>query len=93
MVGVEDLADPEDEALVRALVEEHVARTGSLRGRCVLSAWAEVRARFKKVIPTEYKRVLEARRLAEALPATGTAPFGAPRASDSARHLKLLKRP
>jgi glutamate synthase (NADPH/NADH) large chain len=57
MIGVEAL-DADDETRVRALVEEHVARTGSARGAALLAAWADARARFKKVIPTEYKRVL-----------------------------------
>jgi glutamate synthase (NADPH/NADH) large chain len=57
MIGVEAL-DADDEARVRALVEEHVARTGSVRGAELLAGWADARARFKKVIPTEYKRVL-----------------------------------
>ena len=35
------------------------------RRRSSSHAWSDVRARFKKVIPTEYKRVLEQQRLAE----------------------------
>ena len=57
-------ARADDEARVLALIEEHVARTGSVRGEDLLARWSEVRARFKKVIPTEYKRVLEQQRLA-----------------------------
>ena len=53
--------DGGDETAQRALVEEHVTRTGSARGTDLLARWAEVRARFVKVIPTEYKRVLEQR--------------------------------
>ena len=86
MVGVEAL-DADDEARIQALVEEHVARTGSVRGTDVLARWSEVRARFKKVIPTEYKRVLEQQRTAAA---AATAPVAVP-ASDSQRRLKLVK--
>ena len=65
VVGVAD-----DEALVlgldpsdaprslRSLVEEHVARTGSVRGKEILASWADIATKIKKVIPTEYKRVL-----------------------------------
>ncbi len=64
MVEIEPL-DGGDEAVLRALVEEHVTRTGSARGADLLARWAELRARFVKVIPTEYRRIL-AQRAAEA---------------------------
>jgi glutamate synthase (NADPH/NADH) large chain len=93
MVGIEAL-DVEDESRVVALVEEHVARTQSVRGAELLARWNEVRARFKKVIPTEYKRVLEQQRLAAgvggAVAATSTSVPPA-RPSEPARHLKLVK--
>jgi len=50
--------DDEDDASARALVEEHVARTQSAKGRALIAAWREARARFVKVLPAEYKRVL-----------------------------------
>jgi glutamate synthase domain-containing protein 3 len=80
MIGIEQL-EVDDEARVSALLEEHVARTGSVRGADVLARWSEMRARFKKVIPTEYKRVLEQQRQAAAVPP----------APSSHVHLKLVK--
>jgi glutamate synthase domain-containing protein 3 len=77
MVGVEAL-DPDDEARLFALLEEHVARTKSVLGADLLARWPAVRGRFKKVIPTEYKRVLEQQKLAA-------------RPSEGARHLKLVQ--
>jgi glutamate synthase domain-containing protein 2/glutamate synthase domain-containing protein 1/glutamate synthase domain-containing protein 3 len=56
-------ADDEDE--VRALISEHAQRTGSLVARNVLAAWERERARFVKVMPRDYKRVLEERARAE----------------------------
>ncbi|MBI5719908.1 MAG: glutamate synthase subunit alpha [Burkholderiales bacterium] len=47
-----------DEALLKKLVEEHHRWTGSLRAREILDNWAASRARFVKVLPHEYKRVL-----------------------------------
>jgi glutamate synthase (NADPH/NADH) large chain len=102
MIGVEPLVDLDDEARVRALVEEHVARTGSVRGNDLLARWNEVRGRFKKVIPTEYKRVLEQQRQTALANAAGgsdagaaaavAAPVPAARPSDPGRtHLKLVK--
>ena len=61
MVELEALAD-EDEWLVRGLVEDHVRFTASARGGKLLANWDHVRRSFVKVIPTDYKRVLEARR-------------------------------
>jgi glutamate synthase (NADPH/NADH) large chain len=58
MVDLESLA-PEDEALVRALIEEHAEHTRSARGKYVLSTWAK--RHFVKVMPHEWRRVLQAR--------------------------------
>jgi len=54
--------DDEDGAAVLALVEEHVARTQSAKGRTLIASWREARGRFVKVLPHEYKRVLASRR-------------------------------
>ena len=50
-----------DEALLKKLIEDHHRWTGSLRAREILDRWAESRAKFVKVFPHEYKRVLAAR--------------------------------
>jgi glutamate synthase (NADPH) large chain len=61
----EDTIDPAiwhkqqtDEALLKKLIEDHHKWTGSLRAREVLDHWADSRAKFVKVFPTEYKRAL-----------------------------------
>jgi glutamate synthase domain-containing protein 3 len=54
---LEELTD-EDAEEARALVEEHLRRTGSPVARRVLDAWQELLPRFVKVFPTDYKRVL-----------------------------------
>jgi glutamate synthase (NADPH/NADH) large chain len=59
MVDLEAMG-AEDDALVRALVEEHVAHTRSGRGKSVLASWG--RRRFVKVMPHEWRRILELRR-------------------------------
>jgi glutamate synthase (NADPH/NADH) large chain len=58
MVDLESLAS-EDEDLVRSLVEEHVAHTRSVRGSHVLATWSK--RHFVKVIPHEWRRVLQMR--------------------------------
>jgi len=45
------IARPENEAELRSLVEEHVAATGSARGRAVLDSWQEYLPRFWQVVP------------------------------------------
>jgi glutamate synthase (NADPH/NADH) large chain/glutamate synthase (ferredoxin) len=50
--------DDDDAAEVRALVEEHAQRTGSPVAQRLLEDWDAARARFVKVFPADYKRVL-----------------------------------
>jgi glutamate synthase domain-containing protein 2/glutamate synthase domain-containing protein 1/glutamate synthase domain-containing protein 3 len=58
LVDLEPL-DEHDEAEVKALISEHVARTGSLVGRNLLASWDHgAGERFVKVMPRDYKRVL-----------------------------------
>jgi glutamate synthase (NADPH/NADH) large chain len=48
-----------DEVILRRLIERHFKHTGSTRARNLLDDWANSRAKFVKVFPTEYKRALE----------------------------------
>ncbi|MBB5191359.1 glutamate synthase (NADPH/NADH) large chain [Silvimonas terrae] len=48
-----------DEALLKALVEQHLAATGSPRAKAILADWPAARARFVKVFPNEYRRALK----------------------------------
>jgi glutamate synthase (NADPH/NADH) large chain len=58
MVELEALG-PEDAAFVAALLEEHRDRTGSRRAIALLENWEKTLPRFVKVVPLEYRRVLE----------------------------------
>ncbi|MDB4955339.1 MAG: hypothetical protein JWO36_2908 [Myxococcales bacterium] len=62
MIELEPLVDDSDLFLVSGLIEDHVRLTASPRGRKILDNWDNLVARFVKVMPTEYKRVLQARR-------------------------------
>ncbi|MCX5745397.1 MAG: glutamate synthase large subunit [Proteobacteria bacterium] len=64
MVELEALVDESDLWLVYGAIEDHVRFTGSPLGRRILDNWELMVARFVKVMPTEYKRVLQARRAA-----------------------------
>jgi glutamate synthase (NADPH/NADH) large chain len=64
MVDLEPL-DTEDAAWLRDTLRSHAQATGSTVASTLLDRWhAEVR-HFKKVMPRDYKRVLEAARIAE----------------------------
>jgi glutamate synthase (NADPH/NADH) large chain len=62
MVELEPLVDESHLWLVHGLIEDHVRLTGSPRGTKILHNWEHLVPRFIKVMPTEYKRVLERRR-------------------------------
>jgi glutamate synthase (NADPH/NADH) large chain len=49
-----------DEVLLKRLVERHAGYTGSAAARRILEDWPRYRARFVKVMPHEYRRVLAA---------------------------------
>jgi glutamate synthase domain-containing protein 2/glutamate synthase domain-containing protein 1/glutamate synthase domain-containing protein 3 len=57
LVGL-DPVEGEDADELRALVEEHLARTGSAVAERLLADWHSALGRFVKVIPHDYKRAL-----------------------------------
>src|SRR5207244_10304675 len=57
LVGFDPLED-DDVAILRALVEEHLERTGSPVAARVLESWDELLPRFVKVMPHDYQRAL-----------------------------------
>jgi glutamate synthase (ferredoxin) len=42
------------------MIQRHVEHTGSERGRNILKQWDQMTPKFVKVLPKDYKRVLEA---------------------------------
>jgi glutamate synthase (NADPH/NADH) large chain len=65
MVAIEQL-DDDDRSFLRSTVERHREFTGSAVARRLLAAWNVEVSRFRKVMPTDYKRVLTVMRDAEA---------------------------
>jgi glutamate synthase domain-containing protein 3 len=57
-----DALSPEDEETVQALIRKHVEATESKRGAMILDNWSTLGAKFVKVFPQDYKRVLGTRR-------------------------------
>jgi len=64
MVDVDPL-DADDRAFLREIVTRHAAETGSTVAANLLAEWDEAVNRFAKIMPRDYKRVLEAARAAE----------------------------
>ncbi|HSN29290.1 MAG TPA: glutamate synthase-related protein, partial [Kofleriaceae bacterium] len=77
MVELEPLVDDSDLYLVYGLIEDHVRFTKSARGKKILDNWDNLVARFVKVMPTEYKRVMQQRRARPRLAVVQSAAEGA----------------
>ena len=65
MVELSPVLDPEDQEFIRTWLRKHVNYTGSTLAQTVLARWHEYLPKFIRVLPLEYKRVLEERKLAE----------------------------
>ncbi len=59
-VQAAELTEAHDIAELRALIEEHIAATGSPRGKRILAAFQSYIPCFKKVMPRDYDRMLRA---------------------------------
>ena len=59
MVELEGLTEGDVETL-REMLADHLAETGSTVAEALLADWPPAAARFTKVMPKDYKRVLEA---------------------------------
>ena len=61
MVGLEKLT-AEDELIIKGLIQEHKDYTNSVNATSILNSWDQMRKHFVKIIPNDYKRVLEERK-------------------------------
>jgi glutamate synthase (ferredoxin) len=60
MVQLFPLSDPDETAMIRRLIDRHVEYTGSTRARALLDDWPTTVSRFIRVVPNDYRRVIEA---------------------------------
>ncbi len=58
MVSVEELTNKYDILEVKGMIEEHVKATNSARGKEILANFKAYVPKFKKIIPYDYKRML-----------------------------------
>ena len=59
MVEIEKLENAEEILEVRAMIENHAKYTDSQRAKHILNLWDEMVLKFVKIIPKDYKRVLQ----------------------------------
>jgi glutamate synthase domain-containing protein 3 len=59
MVDLEKLEDPEEESFVRNLITKHLELTMSAPAQTILANWIHYRGKLVKVMPLDYRRVLE----------------------------------
>ena len=64
MVVLEQLVEDDDIDEVKILIEKHLKYTGSAVAKTLLDDWQTSVGQFVKVMPTDYKRVLEERKTA-----------------------------
>ena len=64
LVDLEPLVAEEDEPEVKNLIDRHLQYTGSAVAQRILADWQTAKARFVKVMPRDYKRVLDDRKAA-----------------------------
>ena len=62
MADMEKVTDPEDIAILKGLIEDHKKYTGSAPATEILADWDAALKRFKKIMPRDYRRVLEERK-------------------------------
>ncbi len=58
MVELSSIENDEDSAVLKSLIEEHVSKTGSQKGKDILNNFEEYLPKFKKVFPYDYKHML-----------------------------------
>ena len=71
MVALEKIIEADDILELKGLIEKHHTYTGSEVAGRVLNKWEETLTQFVKVMPLDYKRVLQERKEAQKMVAAG----------------------
>ncbi len=67
MADLEEVAAEEDKAILKELIEEHYRHTRSGPAGRILANWDADLRKFKKIMPRDYRRVLEERKNAKSV--------------------------
>lgn len=71
LVELENLDNPEDEVECLNMIKQHAKHTGSAVAQKVIDNWAKVRNQMVKVMPIDYRRVLQQQKKTTAVPDVG----------------------
>jgi glutamate synthase domain-containing protein 3 len=76
LADLEPVTDPEDIAMLRSMIEDHLNYTGSAPAQRILDDWENALPRFKKIMPRDYRRILDERKARGESKELETAPNG-----------------
>ena len=62
MADLEEVSNRDDIITLKDLIEQHYSHTGSGPAGRILADWDSALPKFKKIMPRDYRRVLEERR-------------------------------
>jgi glutamate synthase (NADPH/NADH) large chain len=65
MVELSLIEDSHDNKQVKTLIENHYNYTGSTLAKNILDNWRDYVDKFIKVVPIEYKKVIQEQKMAE----------------------------
>ncbi len=60
LVSFEDVSNKDDVLELKGLIQEHVAYTNSEKGKRILDHFSEYLPKFKKIVPHDYRRMMNA---------------------------------
>ena len=60
LISIEELTNKYDVQELKEMITEHAKTTGSAKGKYILEHFSEYLPKFKKIIPNDYKRMLNA---------------------------------
>ena len=60
LVSIEPVTQRQDKEELRQMIQEHVAATGSAKGRAILEDFDRAVESFKKILPRDYDRMRKA---------------------------------
>jgi glutamate synthase (NADPH/NADH) large chain len=73
LVELEDLSNPEDEVECLNMIKQHAKHTGSPVAQKAIDQWEKVRNQIVKVMPIDYRRVLQQQKKTKVTPEVGHA--------------------
>ena len=65
MVGLESVSNKEDQDYLRNLITDHYGYSSSSTAKKILESWDENLPKFIKVMPNDYKRVLQEKQMSQ----------------------------